>query len=38
MFQSNSEKVPPRMQVISMLFGALVAQALIAVAELRSDI
>jgi hypothetical protein len=35
MFQSPPEKVPPRVQMHSMLFGALVAQALIVAAEFR---
>lgn len=35
MLQPPSEKMPPRRQVLYMLFGALVAQALIADAEFR---
>ncbi len=35
MFQSTSEKVPPHVQVLSMIYGAFVSQTLLAVAELR---
>ncbi len=35
MIQFTSEKVPPHVQVLSMIHGALVSQAVLAVAELR---